>query len=415
MTHSPVDFNFSDSAVPLELLRRRAFNQRWAEQEPDVIPLTAADPDFAIAPAIRERLCFAARQGVMGYGPPFGLPCFRRAVAEWMRTTRDIDCMPSDVLATDSAASAMAVVARATLGPGDEALIPDPVDFLFRHAVERAGARAVPVPFSRDTSAARFIDEMQARLTPRTRMLWLCNPHNPLGIVPTVGWIEQVAGWAVSRGLRILSDEVWSDIVFAPHRHASPASLPPAVSRRVAVVYGFSKNFALAGLRVGCVVCTDADWLGRIAQAADADSTVFGVATLSQEAATAALEEGGPWLQAFLAHLTAQRDHVVARMKRWPGMDVAEPQGTFVVFPDVSRLTNDAQAWCDDLKRAGRVALVPGAQRWFGQGAAGHVRLSFATSRGILDRALDRVEGWLGAGMPRIAASPPGGGVAPRD
>src|SRR5262252_7710989 len=163
---------FSNDAVPLELLRRRAFNLRWSQQPADVIPLTAADPDFPVCPAVQEQLIRYVREGVMSYVPPEGLPEFRAAVASWMQTTRGMETRLEEVFATDSAASAMALVARASLAPGEEALIPDPVDFLFQHCVERAGAAPVRVPVTRQTTAEEFIAAMQARLTPRTRMLW---------------------------------------------------------------------------------------------------------------------------------------------------------------------------------------------------------------------------------------------------
>lgn len=391
--------------LPLDVLRRSAFNQRWAEQPEGVIPLTAADADFRVAPVIRERLARHACEGAMGYGPPHGLPEFREAVAEWMRSTRGIPCGAESVLATDSAASAMAVAARASLRPGDEALVPDPVDFLFQHTVRRVGATAVPVALSHATTAEAFIAAMQARLTPRTRMLWLCNPHNPLGLVHGRDWLGKVVHWAIERRLRVLSDEVWSDIVFPPHRHVSLASLSPEAARQVVTVYGFSKNFGLAGLRIGCLVCADPDWFRQIAEASDAESTVFGAATSSQVAATAALQEGWPWLQGFVAHLQRQRDHAVARLRRWPGVGVQAPQGTFVVFPDVSGLVPaGVEAWCGEMKAQAGVALVPGAARWFGHGAAGHVRLSFATSRDILDAAFDRMDAWIAARSPSAAA-----------
>ncbi len=386
---------FSDEAVPVNLLRERAFNLRWAEQPPDVIPLTAADPDFPIAPAIRERIARHALEGVMSYGPPLGLPRFRDAVAGWMREMRGIACSAGSVMAADSAASAMVVVARASLRPGDEVLIPDPVDFLFRHAVQRAGAVAVPVPLSVGTTAADFVAALASRLTPRTRMLWLCNPHNPLGLVHARPWLEAVLQWALGCGLRVLSDEVWSDIVYAPHRLVSPAALSAEAAGRIVTIYGFSKGFALAGLRVGCIVCTDPAWFRAIAEASDAQSTVYGVSTLSQVAATAALEEARPWLQGFVHHLQAQRDFAVARLRRWPGVQLREPQGTYVLFPEVRALDADAERLCADLKEQARVALVPGAERWFGRGAAGHLRLCFATSRRILETALDRIDGWL--------------------
>jgi aspartate/methionine/tyrosine aminotransferase len=388
--------DFSDSAVPLELLRQRAFNLRWAQQPPGVIPLTAADPDFPVCPAVQEHLLRYVQDGVFSYVPPEGLPGFREAVAEWMRASRGMNCSPDDVFAADSAASAMSVVARACLGRGDEVLMPGPVDFLLQHTVERAGGVPVWVKVGTETSADEFIAGMEAGLSPHTRMLWLCNPHNPLGVVYPRSWLEAVAGWAVSRGLRILSDEIWSDIVYPPHRHTALASLSPEIVRNTVTVYGFSKNFALAGLRVGCVICTDAGWRNEIVAASDAASTVYGVSVLSQVAVIGALTGGRQWLADFVRHLHAQRDYAAERLSRWPGVNAFPPQGTYVIFPDIHTLDEDAGRLCQRLLDRARVALVPGLARWFGPGAGGHLRICFATSRGILQEAFDRLEKAVG-------------------
>jgi cystathionine beta-lyase len=384
--------SFSDNIVRLDLLRERAFNMRWAQQPADVIPLTAADPDFPICPAIQKQLVRYVRDGVLSYGPPEGLPQFRESIARWMNETRHMACAAEEVFATDSAASGMAVLARASLSHGDEVLIPDPVDFLLHHTVQRAGAIPVRVRVEPETSAEEFIRGMESCLTERTRMLWLCNPHNPLGVVYSRDWQQRVAEWAISRGLRIVSDEIWSDIVYTPHQHVSLASISPEIARNTVTVYGFSKNFALAGMRVGCLICTDPQWKKEIVAASDAESTVYGVSVLSQVAVVAALNDGREWLAQFVQHLQAQRDYVISRLAKWPGVTVEPPQGTYVVFPNVSSLSDDSETLCQQLREQARVALVPGAPRWFGPGASGHLRICFATSRRILQEAFDRLE-----------------------
>jgi len=384
--------SFSDNIVRLDLLRERAFNMRWAQQPADVIPLTAADPDFPVCPAIQEQLVRYVRDGVLSYGPPEGLPQFRESIARWMNDTRHTACTTEQIFATDSAASGMAVLARASLSAGDEVLIPDPVDFLLHHTVQRAGAVPVRVRVEPGTSAEEFIRGMESRLTARTRMLWLCNPHNPLGVVYSRDWQQRVAEWAISRGLRIVSDEIWSDIVYTPHQHVSLASISPEIARNTVTVYGFSKNFALAGMRVGCLICTDPQWRKEIIAASDAESTVYGVSVLSQVAVVAALNDGREWLAQFVQHLQAQRDYVISRLAKWPGVTVEPPQGTYVVFPDVRSLSDDSETLCQQLREQARVALVPGAPRWFGPGASGHLRICFATSRRILQEAFDRLE-----------------------
>jgi cysteine-S-conjugate beta-lyase len=384
--------SFSDNIVRLDLLRERAFNMRWAQQPADVIPLTAADPDFPVCPAIQEQLVRYVRDGVLSYGPTEGLPQFRESIARWMNETRQMDCTAEEVFATDSAASGMAVLACASLVSGDEVLIPDPVDFLLHHTVQRAGATPVRVRVEPGTTAEDFIRGMESRLTARTRMLWLCNPHNPLGVVYSREWQQRVGHWAISRGLRIVSDEIWSDIVYTPHRHVSLASISEEIARNTVTVYGFSKNFALAGLRVGCLICSDPEWKKEIVAASDAESTVYGVSVLSQVAVVAALNDGREWLAQFVQHLQAQRDYVVGRLARWPGVTVQPPQGTYVIFPDVRSLSDDSERLCQQLREQARVALVPGAPRWFGPGASGHLRICFATSRRILQEAFDRLE-----------------------
>ena len=106
----------------------------------------------------------------------------------------------------------------------------------------------------------------------------------------------------------------------------------------------------------------------------------------------AALNDGREWLAEFVQHLQAQRDYVVNRLAKWPGVTVQPPQGTYVVFPDVRSLSDDSEALCQQLRDQARVALVPGAPRWFGPGASGHLRICFATSRRILQEAFDRLE-----------------------
>jgi cysteine-S-conjugate beta-lyase len=382
--------HFQDDAVPLELLQQRAFNSRWAQQEADVIPLTAADPDFRICPAIRQRLVDYATEGVMSYGPPLGLPEFRSTVAQWFQSNRGITCGPEDVFATDSAAAGMAAIARASLEIGDEVLIPDPVDFLFEHTVQRAGGIPKRVAISYEMTAAEYIEELEKQLTNRTKMIWLCNPHNPLGRVFAAEWLRAVANWSIEHGLKILSDEIWSDIVYQPHVHTSVAALSPEIAQQTVTVYGFSKNFALAGLRVGCLICADPLWREQIVEAADAPSTVFGVSVLSQVAAIAAITDGGSWLTEFRQHLQDQRDYTVQRLSAWPETKVDVPQGTYVIFP---RPTHPhIEELVEEMKRSAKVALVPGSARWFGPGAVGHLRICFATSRGILAEAFDRLD-----------------------
>ena len=387
---------FADAAVPLELLRARAFNLRWATLPADVIPLTAADPDFAVAPPIVEAMSAYIRGGVFSYGPAEGLPAFRTACAARRTRTTGAPCDPSLLMAVDSAAAGLHHVARATLQPGDEAIVFDPVDFLFKASVEAAGGVVRLLPM--DPATGRIdLAALPALVTPRTRLLCVCNPHNPLGRVLTREELQVLGDFAVAHGLWILNDEIWSDIVFSGHRFVSLPTLSPAIAARTYTVQGFSKTFGLAGLRIGYVLAPDAATFDRLMDVSLARTTMTGASTVSQIGAAAACEAGEPWAQEFLAHLERMRDLAVSSLEAIDGVTVRAPEGTYVIFPDVSAWGQPAEALQAALLEQFRVAVVPGASRWFGPGAEGHLRLCFATSEGILREGLARVRAGLEA------------------
>lgn len=381
---------FADDSVDLAVLRQRSYNYRWAVQPPDVIPLTAADCDFPVCEEIIGPVQRYLSAGYVPYGPAEGLPDFRRIAADTLAARHGWRCDPDSVFPTDGAASAVFLVARLAIGAsGDEAIVPDPVDFLLDRSVRAAGGvvRRWAVP------GGRFdVAELESLVTPRTRLLSLCNPHNPFGRVLRRDELAQIAELALRHDLWILSDEVWSDIVFPPHEHVPIASLDRDVAARTFTVRGFSKSFGLAGMRLGLIVAPDRARRDQLMDTAHAHDTAYGASTVSQVAGGAALEHGGPWLARFVAHLGRQRDYAVARLDAMDDVRCATPEGTFVVFPDVSRLPLDQDRFAALLLERHRLAVVPGSPAFFGPGAAGHVRLSLATSKRILAEGLDRFE-----------------------
>ena len=383
---------FEDQAVPLSLLKQRAFNLRWAEQASDIIPLTAADPDFAIAQPIRDAIAKYAYDGVMSYAPAQGLPVFRATVARWLTEDKSYACNADEIIATDSAAAGMEAVAASLLQRGDEAIIFDPVDFLFATVTERAGAIAVRVPLQVDSSDDEIMAKLDCARSRHTRVLWLCNPHNPLGKVFSHALLLRIGDWAITHKITVVSDEIWSDIVYAPEKHVAIASLFPNDKVYFISIYGFSKNFALAGLRIGCVVCHSARVRQRILDLSGASATIAGANVLSQVAVQAALSHCQDWLSEFVQHLNCQRDYVCHWLNQLPGVQVNIPQGTYVAFPNISGLNISAEALTTQLATVARVAVVPGASKWFGPGANGHIRLCFATSKAILKEAMQRME-----------------------
>ncbi|MGD8819523.1 MAG: pyridoxal phosphate-dependent aminotransferase [Anaerolineae bacterium] len=382
---------FADDRVRLDLLRERAYNQRWAMVPPDVIPLTAADPDFAVAPEIIEAIQEYTGGGVLSYGPKEGLPEFKKAVARVVMERKGIVCTPDLILPTDSAAAAMFLIARYACHPGDEAIIFDPVDFLFGQSVVAAGGRCVYSKVDKKTGAFD-LDGLRDLITPRTRMIGLCNPHNPLGRVMTEQELRTIGELAVEHDLLIMADEIWSDIVYPPHQHRSMASLSPEIAERTVTVFGFSKMFGLAGLRIGFLVAPNPQVYEALVRASWMRTTATGVTTISQVAARTAYESCWYWVDAFVEHLHRVRDYAVDRLNRMEGITCHRPQGTYLLFPDIGGLGLSSQEVADYLLETARVAVVPGLPRWFGPGAGGNIRICFSTSFGIISKALDRID-----------------------
>ncbi len=384
--------SFSPDSVNLTLLRQRAFNLRWAEVDDDVIPLTAADPDFPVAREILESISAHVDDGILGYGPTRGLLGFREAVSKRMGA-RQVASSPDQILATDGAASALWAACRAVLGPGDEAITFDPVDFLLPHCSEQAGATVVRCPLERG-SGAIVPDVLEQKISDRTRAILVCNPHNPTGRMLRVEELQRIARLAIDHDLVIISDEVWADIVLGDIQMTSIASLSDEVARRTITVSGFSKTYGLAGLRIGFIHSGSVELADRVLEASGAPRTTFGASVLSQVAAEAALGRCDGWRDEFIEHLKKMSRFAAARLDALDGFCCPEPEGTYLLFPDIVGTGMDANDLAAEILERARVAVVPGDERWFGPGAKGHLRISFATSEEILDEALTRIERW---------------------
>jgi aspartate/methionine/tyrosine aminotransferase len=389
------DSLFSHDRIDMSVLRRRAYNLRWATLPPDCIALTASEPDFPVASEITDAIRDYVAAGYLNYGSEPGLPEFRNAAANAARERWGLDWGPESILATDSGAAALFTTARFALDPGDDAIVFDPVDFLFGAAVRAARANVVYSPV--DPHTGEFdLDAVGSVVTPRTKLLCICNPHNPLGRVMTKDELEAVAAVAVEHDLWILSDHIWSDVVYEPAKHVSVSSLGPEIAKRTITAFGFSKSYGLAGLRIGFLVAHP-DVMPELYEASLAPTTAFGAATISQIAATAALERADAWFQAFLAHLRTVRDYSVERLNAMSGVSCINPEATYLLFPDISSFGMTSTEMSDYLLEKGRVAVVPGITRWFGPGSEGHIRIPFATSHEIMRDGLDRIENALHA------------------
>jgi aminotransferase len=387
---------FNPKDVDINLLSARAYNLRWATVPKGVIPLTAADPDFPIAPPIKEALLDYVRGGYLSYGPPEGLLSFREAVSADYKRKNQVGYGLEFILPVDSAAFGIYLCCKALLKPGDEAIVFDPVDFLFKYSVEQVGAKAISFPTPQSDGPIDF-SVLNTLITPKTKLICLCNPLNPTGKVFTHAELMALA--QIIEGhqeLMVLSDEIWSDIVFTPNKFHAFSGIAGMFERTITVT-GYSKSYGLAGLRIGSILMPNQIIYDKIFTQSLHQSTVHGINVLGQIAAQTALNDAQEWLGAFVDHLQKMRDFSVQRLDAIPGVSCAAPQGCYVLFPDITKTGFTATELQHHLMEKAKVAVVPGLPKWFGQGAEGHIRLSFATSLDLLDQALGRIEKFLGA------------------
>jgi aspartate/methionine/tyrosine aminotransferase len=382
---------FTNDKVNFEVLRKIAFNYRWAEVPEGVIPLTAADSDFPAAPEIQEGLKEVIEKGYFSYVPKLGYPDVAESIAAKLNERKHEGVDPKLLLPIDSAARGMYVIAQTILKPGDEMLIFDPVDYLFGKSAESAGAVPVRVPVGiRDGELD--LRDMEKYITPRTKMIGLCNPHNPLGKLYTERALRFILDLAEKHDLYIMNDEIWSDIVFPEKTFLSILNVDPSKNHRVLSVYGFSKSFAIAGLRAGCIYCSTRELFDRMVEASAVMTTAGGIPSLSQIAARICMDKCYYWNEAFVEQMRKNRDYALSRIGKMPGITCHKPEATFLLFPDITGTGKDSAELVEYLEKEVKLALVPGTPKFFGPGAAGHVRICLSTSMEILEEGMNRLE-----------------------
>ena len=380
---------FKNTDINFEALKKKAYNGRWATLEEGIIPLTAADPDFRMSKEIEQGIIEYIKDGYLSYGPFSGLPEFKNSVAKNFNEKKHGNFSPENVLAVNSAAMGMFLIAKYILNPGDEAIIFDPVDFLFKKTVDAVGGSLKLCSVDATTGDIDF-DMLVSLINPKTKMISICNPHNPVGRVYSKEILIKISEIATAHDLWVMSDEIWSDIVYDGIEFNTYSSVSDAAKKKSFTVFGFSKSYGIAGLRIGAVLCNDQDVLDDFTERSQFNSTIEGVSTLSQIAASVAIEKAQPWFQEFLTHLQKNRDLAYTMLKNSEILIPNHPQSTFVIFPKINNGFSSDE-FAQHVLKEGKVSIVPGSERWFGKGAEGHVRICFSTSSEILTEGIDRI------------------------
>ncbi|SHK82631.1 MalY/PatB family protein [Halomonas caseinilytica] len=383
-----------DFATPVE--RRHPADGDWPSQKwhrfgDDVLPLWVADMDFRSPPAVTEALRARVDHGVYGYGlVPDSL---REALCEWSAEHYGWPIEPDWQLWLPGVVPALHMASLALTEPGDGVLTVTPIYPPFLQVARRTGREpqqaAMRPPETPDGDWRLDLEALESAITPRTRLLLWCHPHNPTGRTWSIAELEGLAALVERHDLRVVSDELHCDLLLDDGaRHRPLAAMFPSLAERTLTLWAPSKTFNLAGLTTACAVIPDAGLRRRYADLAKGlqpDGNVLGLV-----AAEAAYRHGEPWRQALLETLRCHRRRLVERVATWPGVRMAAPQSTYLAWLDLRNAPALRDADSPQrvlLERAG-VALSDGADF----GWPGFVRLNFGTTAEQLEAALARLD-----------------------
>ncbi len=363
------------------LMKARALEAQGRE----VVHLEIGEPDFDTPANIVEAGIKALRQGQTHYTPSAGIPQLREAIAEEVSATRGISVNPDQVVVTPGGKPIMFFAILALCEEGDEVIYPNPGFPIYGSMINFTGATPVPLPLLMEKDFRFDAEEFQDLVSPQTKMIILNSPHNPTGGVLTQGDLETIAEAAIENDAMVLSDEIYSRMVYEGE-FASIASIP-GMQERTIVLDGFSKTYAMTGWRLGYGVMPQ--WLAAQVSNLMVNSNSC-TAAFSQWAAVEALtgpqDEANKMVEAF----RQRRDVIVDGLNQIPGFRCLRPKGAFYVFPNIEGTGKSSREMQDFLLNEAGVATLAGTS--FGRYGEGFLRLSYANSVENIQKALS----WIG-------------------
>jgi aspartate aminotransferase len=351
----------------------------------EIIHLEIGQPDVPTFENVAQAGIRAIQEGHTHYNPPAGLPALREAIAEDVGRRRGIAVRPSQVVVGPGAKPALLFPTLALVRPGDEAIYPDPGFPTYSAMIGVAGGVPVPVPLREEENFSLDLTVFDRVVSDRTRLIILNSPSNPTGGVLPMPALERIADAARRHDIWILSDEIYTRLVFDGVTVPTIASLP-GMAERTVICDGFSKTYAMTGWRLGFGIMPEA-----LAERVTLLLThsIGCTATFTQYAGLEALTGPQDQVEAVVAKYQRRRDVLVDGLNAIPGLQCRRPQGAFYAFPNVSAFGRTSDWLADYLLEEAGVAVLPGTA--FGEAGEGYLRLCFANSMQNIHSALERI------------------------
>ena len=350
----------------------------------DVISLGVGEPDFVTPWHVREAGIYSLEQGHTSYTSNYGLLELREEIARYLRRRYRLSYNPQrEILITVGVSEGLDLAMRAVLDPGDEVIGYEPSYVSYLPCTLLSGGKFVAVPTTIDNEFRIKPEDIEKRVTKKTKAVMLGYPSNPTGAVMDRTSLEQIADVAQRHDLLVISDEVYERLVYGVE-HTCFASLPGMKGRTIHLG-GFSKAYAMTGWRIGYAAAR-ADIIEAMMKIHQ--YTMMCAPTMSQMAALEALRSGEPQVEAMVAEYD-QRRRVMLKGLNAIGLDCFEPRGAFYCFPSIKVTGMTSEQFAEKLLLEEHVAVVPGDA--FGKSGEGHIRCCYATSMEEIEQALERM------------------------
>ena len=351
----------------------------------NVCAMGAGQPDFDTPEHIKEAAVKALTDGKTKYTPSSGIMELRKAIVDKLEADNGIKCETAQVIVSPGAKFSGFAAIAALCGPGDEVIIPAPYWLSYPEMVKAAGATSVILKTKAENNFEVDLAELEATITPRTKLLILNTPSNPTGAVYSRKTIEGIAALALKYNFMVMSDEIYEKLVYdAEYPHCSIASLSPEMAEQTITINGFSKAYSMPGWRLGYL--TAPMWLAKRI-AAFQSHTTSNPTSFAQYGAIAALTGPQEPVEEMRKAFAARRDLVYDLVSAIPGIKTIRPQGAFYLFFNVSSFGLGATDFVTRLLDEKKVAAVPGDA--FGDSES--VRISYACSDAVIREACSRM------------------------
>ncbi len=365
-----------------------------------VFDFSLGEPDFNTPKHICDAAEKAALAGQTHYTPTSGTPEVKAAICKWYKSFHGLDCGPENVIVSNGAKHSIHNALAATVGPGDEVIIPTPYWVSYSDLVSMTGATPVLVTTTPESGFKMSPVHLRAAVSPRTRVLMLNSPNNPTGTVYARAELEALVDAMDGTDAAILSDEIYEQLIYGTAKPTCVATLRPWLKDRTITISGASKSYAMTGWRMGWAIAPPA--LVKAMDTIQSQETSC-PSSVSQAALVAALNGPQECVAEMRTEFAARRELTLGLLNAIPGVKLPVPEGAFYAFFDVSayfgktfadKVVTDSLTFCGALLEQAHVNLVPGVAF----GAEGFVRMSFATGRDVIEGGIARMKDWLGTG-----------------